>query len=459
VCIVALDVQEYFYRIEIDWDILRTQIPRPVTSGPLDELFLKKELLGERLFKCLQAIFQRYRKVLTPSLRVTHPCLPPEATCLPIGLCASPVIANWYLKVLDDAILEKVRPAYYGRYVDDILIVVPMATPPDGTDPIHDFVERVLVRPGIVSWDIDQNRFELADRRGLFLQRRKCNLQFFDSEHSVAGLEKFQRQIDENASLFGLLPVDGDESPVGQVAYDLLYDGSENKLRSIKGIVENRWALAQHLAKQIQLYLMTDGELDLAMKRELFHFFKGRNAIDFWDMWERVFSFLVVANDFDGAKEFQRLVLDEVRRIQWPASNGGNEVVPRIKESLRNHAELSLELAQSILGVNAGQASALWRRSNLIRHHLVAVPLLNYTKFDGNLAFPVCASALEIDPRIANQSPRYVHFDECVGFVDSGFCLRGKSDSISEAQEIYKLIHGSSYQEIQYELFGNEESA
>ena len=67
----------------------------------------------------------------------------------------------------------------------------------------------------------------------IFLQKKKCNLQYFDAQHSIAGLEKFKKQLEENASDFALLPVEGDESPVEQVAYDLLYDGSVNKLRSV----------------------------------------------------------------------------------------------------------------------------------------------------------------------------------------------------------------------------------
>jgi len=173
VCVVGLDVQEYYYRIQIDWETLRSQIKRPMPSGPLPAFFMKRQLLGAKLFNCIEEVCKSYREKLSPMLAVTHPDLPANATCVPIGLCASPVIANWYLREFDDAVLEKVRPAYYGRYVDDILMVVPMSKPPEESDPISSFMDQVLVTTGILKWEAEEARIELSSRPGLFLRKKK----------------------------------------------------------------------------------------------------------------------------------------------------------------------------------------------------------------------------------------------------------------------------------------------
>lgn len=466
VCVVGLDVQEYYYRIQLDWETLRTQIKRPVPTGPLHAFFMKRQLLGAKLFKCIEEVCKSYREKLNPMLAVTHPDLPEGATCLPIGLSASPVIANWYLKVFDDAILENVRPAYYGRYVDDILMVVAMSKPPEETDPIMSFMDRVLVNAEILKWDAGNARFELCSRPGLFLQKKKCVLQFFDAEHSTAGLEKFQKQIEENASDFALLPVDGDESPVAQVAYDLLYDGSVNKFRSVKAVAENRWELAGHLAKQTQLHLMTEGPVDRDLKDELFRFFKGRNAIDYWDMWERVISFLVVAGDPKGAERFSKAMRSESMKVNYTSSNerqvgSRSEVSISLRQTLAAHLDLCMELSLAVTkttGDGSDSATRLWRNSNLIRHHLVAIPLLNYTNYDGNLASPSSASGLVIDHRKVANTPRFVHFDECLGFVDSGCAKSNKKDAVARANEVYKQFHGSEHGGVTSELVGEEES-
>ena len=466
VCVVGLDVQEFYYRIQLDWKALRTQIKRPVPNGPLHAFFMKRQILGAKLFTCIEEVCKSYREKLNPMLAVTHPDLPEVATCLPIGFSASPVIANWYLKDFDDAILENVRPAYYGRYVDDILMVVAMSKPLEETDPIMSFMDRVLVNAGILQWDAKAEGFELRSRPGLFLQKKKCILQFFDAEHSTAGLDKFQKQIEENASDFALLPVDGDESPVAQVAYDLLYDGSVNKFRSVKAVAENRWELAGHLAKQTQLHLMTEGAVDRDLRDELFRFFKGRNAIEYWDMWELVVSFLVVAGDPKGAERFSKAMRSEIMKIRYTPPNEhtvvGNrlQVSTVLRQALATHLDHCMELSLAVTGTTgkgSADATRLWRESNLIRHHLVAIPLLNYTSYDGNLASPWSASGLAIDPQKALNTPRFVHFDECLGFVDSGCARRTKKDAVARANEVYSQFHGSALGGVTSELVGEED--
>ncbi|WP_018969049.1 RNA-directed DNA polymerase [Rubritalea marina] len=44
---------------------------------------------------------------------------------LPVGLSASNVIANLALKELDEVILQELNPLHYGRYVDDIILILP----------------------------------------------------------------------------------------------------------------------------------------------------------------------------------------------------------------------------------------------------------------------------------------------------------------------------------------------
>lgn len=466
VYLVGLDVQEYYYRIQLDWKSLQAHIKRPMPKGPFQELFMGSQQLGANLFRCIEEVCKSYRGKLSPMLAITHPDLPDEATCLPIGLSASPVIANWYLKDFDDAILEKVRPAYYGRYVDDILMVVSMPQAPDENDPIMSFMNRILVDTEILKWDEDSSRFELCSKPGLFLQRQKCVLQFFDAEHSTAGLDKFKKQIEENASAFALLPVDGDDSPVAQVAYNLMYDGSVNKFRSVKAVAENRWELAGHLAKQIQLHLMTEGIVNKGLKDDLFRFFKGRNAIEYWDMWERVISFLVVAGDAKSAEFFRQAICGEIMKVKYKSQNerstrGRSQISRGLQQALKNHLELCMELGTAVIGKTrsrSNDAILLWRKSNLIRHHLVAIPLVNYTSYDDNLSSPWSASGLVIDPQKANNSPRFVHFDECLEFVESGCTNDSEQDSVTRANEIYRLFHGSTFDDVTSEFIGEVDS-
>ena len=458
VCMLGLDVQEYYYRIRLDWCQLREHVKRSAPSSGIPQEFRRRQILGGRLFDCIEAICRKYHHAVKDHLALTHKDLPDGATCLPIGLCASPVIANWYLKEFDAAICSRIRPAYYARYIDDILLVITSETPPDGPEPIKDFIGRVLVDSGVLSWDNANRRYELNSRPGLYLQERKCILQYFDAEHSIAGLDKFQRQIEENASDFALLPLEGDESPVAQVAYDLLYDGSVNKVRSVKAIAENRWELARHLAKQTQLHLLTQGTLDPAMKAELFNFFKGRSAIDYWDMWERVISFLLVAENELAARAFHKAMKPAIGRMHF---NGAQQVSAQLRATLNQHLDICLDLTLAVKHEDSflGMLPNAWRQSNLIRHHLVAVPLLNFTKFDGDLTAHVDCGGWEIDEWKAKHSPRFVHFDECLAFVDSGQNPTAAEDSVTRANKLYAQFHGAELADVQSEVVPTQEEA
>ncbi|MDY0289200.1 MAG: RNA-directed DNA polymerase [Sphaerochaeta sp.] len=136
---------------------------------------------------------------------------------IPVGLSASCVIANWVLRDLDQEIAETIRPLSYGRYVDDILLVVP-ANKGDKTR--HSFSQWLLDR-------IEALKFcPKEDGSGEYLQftwkpaigsvdipnitisfdNGKEQYQEFSGERGKAGLGIFIRQIQERTSEWRALP-------------------------------------------------------------------------------------------------------------------------------------------------------------------------------------------------------------------------------------------------------------
>lgn len=274
VAILGLDVQEYFYRIRLDYQEVREAIlqgKRRDDDGS-DEIDKNNNLL-----ECIEIIGNSYREAIEPYIKLTHEDLSKIDTGLPIGICSSLVLANWYLKDFDDMVRQSLRPAYYGRYVDDILIVIPAAKDPEKIDgsPVSAFMEDILVKTGILR-EPESSRYEFSSREGLYLQQSKCILQYFDAKHSIAGLDKFKKKLEQNGSDFLLLPVDEADNSIEDVAYEIMYEGSINKFRSIKGMSENRYELAKHLAKQTILHLLTDDPPDPAISLGLRKFFKGK---------------------------------------------------------------------------------------------------------------------------------------------------------------------------------------
>lgn len=444
VAILGLDVQEYFYRVSVDFEEVQTALTDfvgTVHGAPT------KSTPGEahQLLQCVQQIGITYRTCIAPMLARTHPNIRPDVIGLPIGLCSSLVLANWYLLAFDSAVLTSVRPAYYGRYVDDILLVVPLARDPakDSKDPVAEFIEELLVSTGVLS-DASNDSYEIQVRAGLFLQQSKCILQYFDARHSIAGLEKFQKKLEENGSDFLLLPVDEADNSMEEVAYELMYEGSVNKFRSVKGVAENRYELAKHLARQTILHVLTDDPPDRMVSKGLQKFFKGRNAIEFFDLWERVFTLLGIAADQQTLKAFTKQVKLEISRVHTDSKM----VTKQLTSDLDAHFALSLAMADAVCAEDVSIAeleivshSKALRRANLLRHHFVRRPLLNFTTYSGPLSTRELRSTVKMDARKVEYSPRFVNFDECMLLAYSGDVSLGRKTVFDAAKEIFERIN------------------
>jgi hypothetical protein len=439
VAILGLDIQEYFYRVNIDFDEVRIALKETDTQ----ELDGHDDL--HPLLTCIQAVGATYRKVVAKTLAQTHPDISDEVTGLPIGLCSSLVLANWYLQDFDRIVLKRVRPAYYGRYVDDILLVVPLPSDPavDNDNPVAGFIKDLLVRPRILS-DTGSGAYAIRAREGLQLQQSKCILQYFDARHSIAGLEKFQKKLEENGSDFLLLPVEEADNSMEDVAYEILYEGSVNKFRSVKGLAENRYELAKHLARQTILHLLTDDEPDRKVSRGLQKFFKGRSAIEFSDLWERVFTLLGIADDQVTLKAFSKQLRSEILRVEADEE----DVTKQLRADLKVHLQLSLAMAEAVCTEDFGLSEFFdgihaeeLRRANLLRHHFVRRPLLNFTTYSGPLSARAPKSSVKLDTRKIELSPRFVNFDECMLLAYSGDILLGKHAVFDVASNIFEKIN------------------
>ncbi|MFJ2327779.1 RNA-directed DNA polymerase [Pseudomonas sp. NPDC087690] len=439
VAILGLDVQEYYYRINIDFDEVNKSIEA------MDSELLNRNNKASPLLLCIQAIGESYRECISPILQRTHPDIDDNVVGLPIGLCSSLVLANWYLQSFDSAIMKEVRPAYYGRYVDDILLVVPLPSDPseNNENPVAAFIEELLVKPHILR-NSEKNSYEISARPGLLLQQSKCILQYFDARHSIAGLEKFQKKLEQNGSDFLLLPVDEADNSLEDVAYELLYEGSTNKFRSVKSVSENRYELAKHLAKQTILYLMTDDPPDRKISRGLQKFFKGRSAIEFFDLWERVLTLLAIAHDRVTLNIFSKQLKSEISRVR----TDDVIVTKQLTADLRIHLELSLAMADAVSAEDVGLSelvdevhSESLRSANLLRHHFVRRPLLNFTTYKGPLSDRATKISAKIDQRKTKHSPRFVNFDECMLLVYSGILPRGTKTVFEQASSIFEAIN------------------
>lgn len=104
---VTMDIQEFYHRVSPHFLLRKSFLAR----GGL-ELSRPETLLTQLL---LNAIDSWYRS--TPDFADR-----PEGA-IPVGLSASKIISNVLLAEFDSSVVDRVRPIYYGRYVDDVFLV------------------------------------------------------------------------------------------------------------------------------------------------------------------------------------------------------------------------------------------------------------------------------------------------------------------------------------------------
>ena len=120
---ITLDIKDYYYSVNINFDELE-EVLNPQKNLRLKNHLLKFDVEFDLLVNLLSKLTNNVKNVLeiyTKKILSTSN----DKCILPIGYMPSTILANWYLKDFDKDICEKIQPVYYGRYIDDILIVIP----------------------------------------------------------------------------------------------------------------------------------------------------------------------------------------------------------------------------------------------------------------------------------------------------------------------------------------------
>jgi hypothetical protein len=115
VLLVCLDIQRFYPTSQIDFSKIQE-----ILQSKKSSLFLTA---------ILEHIYVRYQNVLDEISGIKS-----KFPQLPIGLLSAGIIANWYLSDFDKEIKERFNPLYYGRYVDDIFMVLGNVKPDNSKD-------------------------------------------------------------------------------------------------------------------------------------------------------------------------------------------------------------------------------------------------------------------------------------------------------------------------------------
>jgi retron-type reverse transcriptase len=122
--VLQCDVRKFFQ--SISWDILlkiiKKYIDCPQTLSLIEKIIVTHPSAKiEKFIKPVAqlSIFETSKSLLNTSVSIGH------RTGLPIGNLTSQLFANVYLNELDHYMKDKLRVRWYGRYMDDFLVIHP----------------------------------------------------------------------------------------------------------------------------------------------------------------------------------------------------------------------------------------------------------------------------------------------------------------------------------------------
>ena len=428
--ILSLDVKRYFYSVRVNL--------KELLEGIKKRHKLDVDLEGSMINR-LTDVLQKINRTYTEKIRnyvdkgVDWKGLDNTTkTLLPVGLLSSGFIGNLVLCEFDEDIIDNLNPAYYGRYVDDLLFVF-SDRKINRHNGLKSFLKENFVDKKILIEAGDDYIINKND--SLSIQRGKIIMEHFYYNESRAAINKFKNNINKQRSEFRFLP---DEEEISRdfdnEAFSIQYSESINKLRSIKEYKEDKYGASKFLAHKIFLACQLNHSGSNKERKDLeksnqqiLTFFKGRNCIEFSSLWEKVATYFIINQDDRLLNKFVSQTLSIIDKIK----SGENELtqtqLSQYKEDLKellllsvaNPLALNLNFKINAFKDNNSQCREVaekLRYSNMFRHNITGIMGINYTESlynkDLNL-YQYSAPIEKFDYKYALYlSPRYVHYDE-----------------------------------------------
>jgi len=398
--IINLDISRFFYNVDFD---------------------LEKDLEVDEEFKILNITLNKIHKEFRELIKEFID--EKDKFFLPIGLSSSFVIANYVLHKFDKYIEEKLSPIYYGRYVDDMLLVVNKKI--TNVDELNDYIycskkEDLIIYKTKKCLLEEKEYLQLKikfNKENIFcLNEEKMKFFYFDKNAPVTLLEEYKKQIQKNSSFFKFL-MDFDEIEENISSSILKIDG-KNTFASINSAELDRLNISKFLASLLNSILVLNDISQIKKGKNLVKVILVNGILDYISFFDRIMLFLFVINDKNLLKEFVEKVNKEIEKIKQ------DKIGNKLKANLNFHFEYALAMAVSLnkkefikmldekITKRIDELSNNIIKYNMFYHQFVLIPLLNYTKFEGSINFlsdKIDCKNIKISSSKIKYSPRLIY--------------------------------------------------
>ncbi|MBR1735876.1 MAG: hypothetical protein IJ736_02505, partial [Firmicutes bacterium] len=390
---------------------------------------------------------------------------------LPIGLFSSMILANLYLKDFDSVITKNAYITYYGRYVDDILLVFNKTI--DDTNDSNKIIRELLVENNYLQEKEDGYLF--VGYNNLKIQHDKIKVIYVDCNESRAIIDTYNDTIKIIPSQMNIIPDDElDLLNFDENIYSIEHFNKNDKLRDIGSIKIDTYRVSRYFSSL--LYKFKNINIASSLKEieeqipKMEKFFTGNRSLEFYTVWLNYMYFLVLTGNKKSLAEFYKKIKKQIDELTHNFIDRNyvkrlTSINKRVKDALKKHLDICLytALALNLELTNkerAKERAKLYINSNMFNHNLVTLPLSNYLEYDGYVPYiNMSTDDLGIIPNKFEDSfkvvwsPRFIHYEEILLLLFYYFHeknkLNNKFNYYKDAfVEKFKNING-----IKYDLF------
>lgn len=378
---ITMDIEQFYHRVSPKFmlresflsslDLVLSQTERKFTSA------------------ILEAIQTWYRS--TPDFE-DH-----TAGAIPVGLSASKIIANVLLANFDNAIVNQLHPIYYGRYVDDVFLVIEnienLTNAKEALKSIADSLKPFLIvqqkGSGAPSLKLD---LPYARDSHLVFSGEKQKIFALSSEHGLDLIQHIREQIRIQSSEYRLLPV-LPTAGVEMASKALL--ATPNATLQVDALRKADVVSVRRLGISLLLRDIESYSADLQPKswlklREEFYGLVKRHVLtptgffEYFGYLPRVFGLMLSCRDVDAAKQFVSDLIQVVSLLKRTTTVSKPEQQHKFDLCLAQYGRALLQ---------AGLSSATERKISIDKKYLSIIKELEF--FDPNLPIPSSVTKLK----------------------------------------------------------------
>lgn len=441
IVMLSLDLKSFYYSVNFDFDELKI-------------LFRNDERYNEIEFitNIICCLYKRYTEIIRTYKKGME--IEADKLILPIGLISPIIVRDILLKNIDDNFIDRLHPKYYGRYVDDILLVVKVEE--ETTIDSETIVDKILQKNGLVNSKKKNGEYELTLRPTLKLQSEKINCFYFEKGKDNVLIDVYYKQIKKNSSEANLLPdVDLLSESFNSNAYAMNSSDDTGKIRNLEFLESDNYRATIFIngLKRVLKNTSYDKRNIEKYLIDIMKFYSGSQSIEYSNSWRTIFELMILCRDKEKANIFYSNIKKEINSITFDYleeseiyAKKKKQVLRKLKKSLIMKLDISIALAIA-LDYERGkikshkELAVKIRHVNMLNHNMVSFPLINYSTDDSIASYALINMNLNeilsdltlrkklfaLDEEKIYWTPRFIHLNElyyCIFYFNVG---NGKS--------------------------------